>query len=219
LKWLKADKGAANEIVFANLAREAVECSLTSEYYKAKAREKLDKIDKTPIAGKIDKKIAKSNASAFVRKLSPSGLPREEVSPALSDEEGFRRAAKPGQALRYGLWWHDFVRQIPWNSIRRSQTAATADQIFERCRGDSPDAARSAREWRLLRDHLANDQNFLRNFSDATLVIHTELPFFWKLDTERCLEGFVDLAAQSGARSIQTGGVRWNDRIAGGSSI
>jgi ATP-dependent helicase/nuclease subunit A len=194
LKWLKADKGAANEIAFTNAAREAVECSLTCEYHKAKAREKLDKIDKTPIAGKIDRKIAKINATAFVRKMTPSGLPREEISPALSDEEVFRPAAKPGPALRYGLWWHDFVRQIPWNSIRRSQNAATADQIFERCRGDSPDAARSAREWRLLRDHLANDQNFLRNFSAATPVIHTELPFFWKLDTERCLEGIVDLA-------------------------
>ncbi len=194
LKWLKADRGAANEIAFTNAEREAVECSLTSEHHKAKAREKLDKIDKMPIAGKIDKNIAVKNASVFVRKLNPSGLPREEVSPALGADELFRSATKPGPALSYGLWWHDFVRQIPWKSIRRSQTAATADEIFERYRGDSPDAARSAREWRLLRDHLANDQNFLRDFSEATFVVHTEMPFFWKLDTERCLEGIIDLA-------------------------
>ena len=25
-------------------------------------------------------------------------------------------------------------------------------------------------------------------------MVHTEMPFFWKLDTERCLEGIIDLA-------------------------
>ena len=194
LKWLRADRGAANEVAFANAAREAVQCSLTSEHHKAKARKKLDKIDEMPIAGKIDKSIAVKNASVFVRKLNPSGLPREEVSPALGADELFRSATQPGPALRYGVWWHDFVRQIPWESVRRSQTAATAGEIFERYRGDSPDAARSAREWRLLRDHLANDQNFLRDFPEATFVVHTEMPFFWKLDMERCLEGIIDLA-------------------------
>ena len=194
LKWLKADKGAANEIAFANAAREAVACWLTFEHHEAKAREKLDKIDKAPIAGKIDTNIAVKNASVFVRKLNPSGLPPKEVSRALGGDELFRSATQPGPALRYGVWWHDFVRQIPWNSIQRSQTAATAGEIFERYRGDSPDAARSAREWRLLCDHVANDQNFLRDFSEATFVVHTEMPFFWKLDTERCLEGIIDLA-------------------------
>jgi ATP-dependent helicase/nuclease subunit A len=191
LKWLKADKGAANEIAFASVATEGVECSLTSEHHKARAREKPDKIDKRPIAPKIDKKIAAKNASVFVRKLSPSGLPREEVSPALGGDELFRSATQPSPALRYGVWWHDFVRQIPWELVRRSQTA---EEIFERCRANSPDAARSAREWRLLRDHLGCEENFLRNFSDAAFVIHIELPFFWKLDAERCLEGIIDLA-------------------------
>ncbi len=193
LKWLKADRGAANEIAFADAAREAIECSLTSEHHKAKAREKLDKIDKMPIAAKIDKNIAVKNASVFVRKLNPSGLPREEVSPALGADELFRSATQPGPALRYGVWWHDFVRQIPWELVRRSQTAATAEEIFERCRTSSPEAARSVREWRLLWDHLASEESFLRNFSDAAFVIHIELPFFWKLDTERCLEGIIDL--------------------------
>ena len=194
LKWLKSDKGAANEIAFASLASEGVECSLTFEHHKARAREKPDKIDKRPIAPKIDMKIAAKNASVFVRKLNPSGLPREEVSPALGGDELFRSATQPGAALRYGVWWHDFVRQIPWELVRPSQTAATVEEIFERCRANSPDAARSTREWRLLRDHLASEENFLRNFSDAAFVIHIELPFFWKVDAERCLEGIIDLA-------------------------
>jgi ATP-dependent exoDNAse (exonuclease V) beta subunit len=200
LKWLKADKGSANQMVFASVATEAIGCALTGQDHDAASRAALDKIDKKPIAGKIDKNIAAKNASAFVRKLNPSGLPREEVSPALSDDEVFRSATEPSPALRYGVWWHDFVRQIPWESVRRSDTASTpampdtAEKIFERCRMNSPEPGRSTREWQLLRDYLMSDQGFLRDFSEATVVIHAEMPFLWKLDEERCLEGIVDLA-------------------------
>jgi ATP-dependent exoDNAse (exonuclease V) beta subunit len=194
LKWLKADRGASNEIAFANLATGAVECSLTSEYHKEKARDKPGTIDGKPIAGQIDMKIAPRNASRFVRKLTPSGLLREESSAALSGEEWFRPAAQAAPALRYGLWWHDFAKQIPW--LRRPGSAITArsvQEIFKRCQLSSPDSKRSDKEWGLLRDHLASKQSFLSNFSEPTLV-HAEMPFFWKMDEERCLEGIVDLA-------------------------
>ena len=46
----------------------------------------------------------------------------------------------------------------------------------------------------MLCDYLASEQNFLRNFPDAHFVIHAEMPFLWKIDERRCLEGIVDLA-------------------------
>jgi ATP-dependent exoDNAse (exonuclease V) beta subunit len=194
LKWLKADRGAVNEMAFANVATKSIECALTSEYRKEKAREELEKIDKKLFAGKIDRKIAAKNASVFVRKLTPSGLLSEEFSGALGGDEVFRRAARAGPALRYGLWWHDFTREIPWAVLRRSDTAGTAEKIFERCRVISPQPKRSDAEWKLLRNYLESKESFLRNFSKATLIVRTEMPFFWSADESRCLEGVVDLA-------------------------
>jgi ATP-dependent helicase/nuclease subunit A len=194
LKWLKADRGAVNEAAFANAASEAVECSRTSYHYKTKARQAAGKIAHKAIAGKIDKQIALRNAARFVRKLSPSVLPREAASQVLEGEEGFRSPMWPGPALRYGVWWHDFVRQIPWGLVGPSQTAAAVGEIFTRCLTISPERKRSDKEWRLLCEHLASERSFLRDFSRVPFVANTEMPFFWKLDEQRCLEGIIDLA-------------------------
>jgi ATP-dependent helicase/nuclease subunit A len=195
LKWLKADRGAPNQIAFGSVATEVAACSLTAEYHAAKSREKTDRIDMQPVAGKIEKTVAAKNASMFVRALNPSGLLRDDILPAVFDEVLSSSAADQSPALRYGVWWHDFVRRIPWAAgLGSAATATAAEEIFEQWRGRSPDAARSAREWRMLCDYLASDQNFLRNFSDAQFVIHAEMPFLWKIDERRCLEGIVDLA-------------------------
>jgi hypothetical protein len=53
--------------------------------------------------------------------------------------------------------------------------------------------ARSTREWRLLRDHLSSSSDF-RRFRDRQFLVHPEMPFYWRMDEETCLEGIIDLA-------------------------
>jgi ATP-dependent exoDNAse (exonuclease V) beta subunit len=60
----------------------------------------------------------------------------------------------------------------------------------------SPDVARSKREWQLLRTHIESADGLLRILRDAHLV-RQEMPFFWRMDERRCLEGIIDLASFS----------------------
>ncbi|HET9857966.1 MAG TPA: UvrD-helicase domain-containing protein, partial [Chthoniobacterales bacterium] len=129
-KWLKADKNDVNGAAFARVGVEPASCALTTQRHEAKSRATLDKIDIHLPTAKIDKAIAVQNASMFVRKLNPSGLPSEE-SAALEETRrapsSSPRSTSP--ALRYGLWWHDFVQKLPWNGNPDSWNA-----LFEECR-------------------------------------------------------------------------------------
>jgi ATP-dependent exoDNAse (exonuclease V) beta subunit len=91
-------------------------------------------------------------------------------------------------ATRYGVWWHDFAEQIPWSSERKKW-----NETFECTLAVSPDLARSKREWQLLRNQIALTEGFGRHLRDANLV-RQEMPFFWRIDEHKCLEGIIDLA-------------------------
>jgi len=189
-KWLKADKNDMNEAVFAAVATEPALCALTTQRHEAKSRANLDKIDIQLPGAKIDKSVAVQKASVFVRKLNPSGLSSEE-SAAL---EEIRYAPLPSPrstspALGYGLWWHDFIQRLDWNENRDSW-----NRVFEKQKNLSPDPARSLREWKLLFAHLSDAENFRREFEGNKSIVHAEMPFFWKLDDNRCIEGVIDLA-------------------------
>src|SRR5436190_10750519 len=189
-KWLKADKTDVNEAVFAAVATEPALCALTTQRHEAKSRANLDKIDIQLPGAKIDKSVAVQKASVFVRKLNPSGLPSEE-SAAL---EEIRYAPSPSPrstspALRYGLWWHDFIQRLDWNENHDSW-----NRVFDKQKNISPDPARSLREWKLLYAHLFEAENFRRQFEGDKSIFHVEMPFFWKLDDNRCIEGVIDLA-------------------------
>jgi ATP-dependent exoDNAse (exonuclease V) beta subunit len=193
-KWLQADRGGLNEIAFTNIVQEAVECARTSGHQKQRTRERLAQHEARPIGGKVDIKLAAQNSSMFVRKFTPSGLLHEEVSAALAGEEVFRPAAKRGPALRYGLWWHDFAREVPWSSRLNTGVAGAAQDLFERARLNSPEPKRFEKEWKLLGSHLASKESFLRSFAERSVLIHAEIPFLWKATDDRCLEGVIDLA-------------------------
>ena len=189
-KWLKADKNDVNEAVFAAVATEPALCALTTQRHEAKSRAKLEEIGIQLLGAKIDKSMAVQKASVFVRKLNPSGLPSEE-SAAL---ERIRYAPLPSPrstspALSYGLWWHDFIQRLDWNETRDSW-----NRVFEKQKNLSPDLARSLREWKLLVAHLSEAENFRREFEGNKSIVHAEMPFFWKLDDNRCIEGVIDLA-------------------------
>jgi ATP-dependent exoDNAse (exonuclease V) beta subunit len=131
-------------------------------------------------------KVARENASVFIRKMNPSGLPREEAAAEWMAEEIVRPAAAT-PALRYGVWWHEFAQRLPWNSEMNSW-----EEIFETSKSLSPEPARSQREWEMLRAHLAESSNLLVGFADG--LVHQEMPFLWRIDATKCLEGIVDLA-------------------------
>jgi ATP-dependent helicase/nuclease subunit A len=202
-KWLQADKNDVNEPAFAAATTEPTLCALTTQRHEAKSRAKLDKIDIQPPGAKIDKAVAIQHARVFVRKLNPSGLPSEE-SAALEETRyspsQSLRSTSP--ALRYGLWWHDFIQRLPWNGNPDSW-----NRVFEQQKSISPDPARSLREWKLLVAHLSEPENFRLHFDGDKSIVHAEMPFLWKVDSERCIEGVIDLALfqRSNASAARTG--------------
>jgi ATP-dependent helicase/nuclease subunit A len=202
-KWLKADKNDVNATAFAAVATEPTLCAETTEHHRARAGARVGKIDIQLPAAKIDKAVAIQNASMFVRKLNPSSLPSEE-SAALEEiryapsqlpwSEPDGQLGKTSPALRYGLWWHDFIQQIKWN-----ENTDSWNRVFDQQKSISPDPARSLREWKFLLTHLSESEKFRRQFDGDKSIVHAEMPFFWKLDGPshtggKCIEGVIDLA-------------------------
>jgi ATP-dependent exoDNAse (exonuclease V) beta subunit len=185
IKWLQAGKGEQNESVFESISGGANACSQTAA--RQTENRQAEKIDKLPIAGKIDIEVARQNASMFARNLNPSGLPPEEISDTRPTDEIMRPAAASGPALRYGVWWHEFVQQLSWNA-----PPSVWDKIFAAGNESSPNRTRSLREWQMLREHLASESDFRRRI--AAKIVYQEMPLFWKIDQSKCLEGIVDLA-------------------------
>src|SRR4029434_6195853 len=91
------------------------------------------------------------------------------------------RIANP--ATRYGIWWHDFAQQIQWRSDRETWEAA-----FEANLTNSPDPARSKREWKLLGKYASEHPQFFGG------NVFAEMPFFWRMDEQKWLEGLIDVA-------------------------
>ena len=86
-------------------------------------------------------------------------------------------------ATRYGIWWHEFAQKIPWHSQRDYWQAA-----FETNLSDSPEPPRSKREWKLLIKYASEHPSFF------AANIFAEMPFFWRMDEQKCLEGLIDVA-------------------------
>jgi ATP-dependent helicase/nuclease subunit A len=196
-KWLRAHKDI-NERAFASIATEATPCDETTERQRVRAGARESKIDIALPPGKIYPVAAIKNASVFVRKLNPSGLPAEE--PAAIEQVRYapspQLAKSTSPALRYGLWWHDFVRKISW-----TRNDSDSNDIFEQLKQVSPDAARSLREWKLLSSHLTAADDF-RKIIGNEFVAHAEMPFLWRVDQFRCLEGVIDLALFSKGKCL-----------------
>ena len=74
------------------------------------------------------------------------------------------------------------------------EDSAAWDEVFAAHHASSPDPARSAREWRLLRERVTGHFDFGPAWTNRTPVVRAEMPFFWKMGGDRCLEGIIDLA-------------------------
>jgi ATP-dependent exoDNAse (exonuclease V) beta subunit len=189
LKLLLGEPPDANAEQFEALTTTPQACALTSAT-ALELRSETDALLSSPEV--IDQKMVQKacrRASDFVRKISPSGLPTEEIPTTEIWQTTERTPASASPATRYGLWWHDFVQRVPWVT-----NAALWDEVFATNHATSPDMARSVREWRLLRKRIAGLSDFAPGWTSRVPVVRAEMPFFWKMSGDQCLEGIVDLA-------------------------
>jgi ATP-dependent exoDNAse (exonuclease V) beta subunit len=128
-------------------------------------------------------KRAANHAAKFVRKFTPSAFDAEVPVEVRMNSRG------GNLATLYGRWWHDFIQRVPW-----LMEAALWEKIFTSTLANSPDAARSKREWKLFREHIATLSDLASNWTNRTPIIRAEMPFLWRMDDQRCLEGIIDLA-------------------------
>jgi ATP-dependent exoDNAse (exonuclease V) beta subunit len=210
--WLRVDQGQLNEPQLAGLEMKATSCADTSEYQKHSAHPE-DRQAFTPLPT-VSVSEARRCADDFARILNPSTFTPSEPAVELTGadkwkerELEFREITLPGPALRYGVWWHEFARQIDWVQVGPTDAAAGDggsyskdwEKIFAASVTSSPDPARSKREWEMLQKHLATDADFRRRI--AATIVHPEMPFFFHLG-EASLEGIVDLALFNGDKAL-----------------
>jgi ATP-dependent exoDNAse (exonuclease V) beta subunit len=189
IKWFRSDQREPNAQHVARLTTSAEACRDTRAYHL-----RLTDLQKKPHqTGKLPKPVlatAQSRAAEFFRQLHPSTftggdgkMERTGADERKETESEFRARALPSAATRYGVWWHEFAQKIPWGSDPVAWQAAFDENLVA-----SPDPARSTREWKLLRQYASES----REFSAGN--IFAEVPFFWRFDQRKCLEGIIDLA-------------------------
>jgi len=197
LKWLQADNGEANAEVISAIGTEADACAETAS---RQSEMPIEEVHASLSALRLDTgwiDIARHKAVLIIETMSPSKFsPEEELTPIekadvwIEIEPELRPPRIENPATRYGLWWHDFVQEIPWLD------EGSWDKIFAASVTSSPDPARSKREWEILKKHLARSADFRRRI--AATIFHPEMPFFWRFRESKCLEGIVDLALFNG---------------------
>jgi ATP-dependent exoDNAse (exonuclease V) beta subunit len=188
IRLLRAGGGECNCEVITALTNEARECTETRDTQRSAPLEHVTEQFGTRDLGWIDD--ARRQAARFVHTISPSKFAQEQendsdsIADAWIEIEPELRLARVGNpATRYGIWWHAFAQKIPWHSQPDTWQAA-----FEVNVSDSPEPARSKREWKLLINYALEHPKFFAG------NICTEMPFFWRMDEEKCLEGLVDVA-------------------------
>lgn len=193
LKCLLGEK-QINRPHFDTLGVEPVICAKT-----AKAREQAaagDEVQSEPLTkiGRKELRLAKERAASFVHKFNPSGYDEEILRAPVDQINENTSALAVSQsntdtpATLYGRWWHDFIQRISWRD------ESSWKHIFEEHQAKSPAAKRSADEWELFLRCLTNDPDFSKRLTRAESLTLPEMPFCWRMDERRCLEGIVDLA-------------------------
>jgi ATP-dependent exoDNAse (exonuclease V) beta subunit len=193
--WFRIDHGQPNEPYVLGLSAKPAGCTETRDHQLRLAhldgeRQQIADLPKPSLAS------ARGHAAEFFRKNNPSSF--TPAGPAIEGtgadvwkeaESEFRARILPSAATRYGIWWHEFVQQIPWNA-----DPSVWDEAFETARPNSPKKELSIREWQKLRRHISKVTDFEPAFANTAPIVHAEMPFFWRIDERRCLEGIVDLA-------------------------
>ncbi len=192
-KWLRADAGEPNEQHLASLPIDLIVCPQTARRQQMTPQVRTWENFGPRETGWIDR--ARHNANRFIRTVVPSSLGLSKKDDSVDEESWMemepevRPVRVDNPATRYGIWWHDLAQRIPW-----LREATVWDEIFAALHNNSPDSARSTREWRLLRARANTLSDFANDWSECKLMIYAEMPFYWKMTGERSLEGLIDLA-------------------------
>jgi ATP-dependent exoDNAse (exonuclease V) beta subunit len=188
ISLLRAGDNECNCEVVAALSTDARECKQTRDRQQSAPVEHISEQFGARELGWVDD--ARRQAARFVYTISPSKFTQEQeidadtTADAWIEIEPELRSPRVGNpATRYGIWWHEFAQTIPWHS-QRDEWQAT----FEANLSDSPELARSKREWKLLTEYAAKHPGFFAG------NIFAEMPFFWRMDEQKCLEGLIDVA-------------------------
>jgi len=190
LKWLQADTNEPNEKVVSSLPEQPAACEKTAARHKQRTPEAVaDSLRALHLeTGWID--IARQRAGSIIETITPSQFaPEEEAGerPQMDEWIETEPELRPPQienpATRYGVWWHEFAQNIPWRA-----NADAWETAFDAKLSDSPEPARSKREWKLLAKYASEHPEFFAG------NIFAEMPFFWRMDEQKSLEGFIDLA-------------------------
>jgi ATP-dependent exoDNAse (exonuclease V) beta subunit len=188
ISLLRAGGGECNCEAVAALSNKARECNETRDRQRSSPPEHVSEQFGTRELGWIDD--ARRQGARFVHTIIPSKFPQEqEIEPGatadawIETQPELRLPRVGNPATRYGIWWHDFAEKIPWHSQRHAWQAA-----FEAHLLDSPEPARSKREWNLLTEYASEHPGFF------AANIFAEMPFFWRMDDQKSLEGLIDLA-------------------------
>jgi ATP-dependent exoDNAse (exonuclease V) beta subunit len=194
-KWFRADHGELNEARVAALATKAIACVETSSYQSLKAQPRGTALQ-FALSAQPSLQPARVRAEQFPRRLLPSSFSptTQTVETTGADkwketETEFRATTVPSIATQYGIWWHEFIQQIPWNA-----DPADWKNIFEIALPNSPDRNRSAKEWKILKQNISSLTEFAPGICDSSAITRVEMPFLWGINDRRCLEGVVDLA-------------------------
>jgi ATP-dependent exoDNAse (exonuclease V) beta subunit len=192
LKCLLGEK-QINRPHFEILGVEPTACSQTIRTEEQLAVSPGSDLPPPPQITGDDLKLAKDRAACFVRKFNPSDY-GEEIDRGVTDDIYGRassiivaRSGADTPATLYGRWWHDFVQGISWHN------EASWKQTFDEHQAISPVPNRSAAEWELFLQCLKEESDFAELLARAELVAHSEMPLFWRVDEQNCMEGVVDL--------------------------
>jgi ATP-dependent helicase/nuclease subunit A len=188
ISLLRAGDGECNCEALAALSNEVRGCTETHRRQRAVTIAHVSEQLGTREIGWIDD--ARRKAARYVHTIVPSKFAQEQkVEPEANPDSWIeidpelRPPRVENPATRYGIWWHEFAQKIPWRSEQNMWSAA-----FEAALPGSPEPARSKREWELLAKHASvNPEFFAAN-------IFAEMPFFWRMDERKCLEGLIDVA-------------------------
>ena len=190
MRWLQACVGEANAEHMAALPGELSACAATQtrQEEEAQTRASEDRVPPFAALSPNEQENGRAQAAHFVQKRNPSELAAHfrvlsgvAVDVWNETDPELRPLLQESAAMRYGVWWHEFAQRLPWQS-----------ETF--LLGNSPDPARSEREWKMLRERLTIGGDLRKALRNSDAVLHPEFPFLWRLDESNCVEGIIDLA-------------------------
>ena len=192
LKFLRGDLDEASAPHLDALSGEPEGCEATFAAWSALARTAPQE---EPAPPRLDAALlarARSRADVFIRKQNPSGFeqPRDgdEDDPTRPKISSAGHSVADTPATLYGSWWHALFQHFPWRGDKNDWNATYALMA-----PDSPEAARSTREWRLLLDRALGDTILTQFLRLPGVIVHTEYPFLWRMNEGSCVEGVIDL--------------------------